>query len=96
MQATRLIVETDEQGRIMNLPRLSPRTRMEVIFLDLDEPVAGVRREPPSAITGQGVRPGEVIAPPAEWVPPRPRQLGDFQAPVEDWRILANESDAVR
>ncbi len=28
-------------------------------------------------------------APP--WVPPPPRALGTFQAPEEDWRLLANE-----
>ncbi|WP_295585988.1 antitoxin [uncultured Lamprocystis sp.] len=29
-----------------------------------------------------------------EWHPPPPRSLGHFQAPVEDWRLLANEPDA--
>jgi hypothetical protein len=31
-----------------------------------------------------------------EWHPPPPRSLGHFQAPVEDWRLLANEPDAPR
>ncbi len=26
-----------------------------------------------------------------EWSPPRPRRMGEFLAPVEDWRDLANE-----
>lgn len=26
-----------------------------------------------------------------EWAQPQPRSLGSFQAPVEDWRLLANE-----
>ena len=26
-----------------------------------------------------------------EWSPPAPRRLGTFLAPVEDWRLLANE-----
>jgi hypothetical protein len=26
-----------------------------------------------------------------QWRPPEPRSLGDFQAPVEDWRLLAND-----
>ena len=30
-------------------------------------------------------RPGE------DWTPPAPRRLGSFLAPVEDWRLLANE-----
>jgi len=29
-----------------------------------------------------------------QWHPPPPRSLGHFQAPVEDWRLLANEPDA--
>lgn len=27
----------------------------------------------------------------APWTPPSPRRLGAFLAPVEDWRLLANE-----
>ena len=26
-----------------------------------------------------------------EWTPPHPRSLGTFQAPVEDWRLMAND-----
>jgi len=28
---------------------------------------------------------------PGDWAPPAPRRLGSFLAPVEDWRMLANE-----
>ena len=41
MQATRLIVETNEHGQIVNLPPLFPGVRMEAIFLVLDEPPSG-------------------------------------------------------
>jgi hypothetical protein len=91
MQAMRLIVETDEHGQILNLPRLSPRVRLEAIFLELEESGAGGRYDPLSAIPDRGRRTGEVGAPPTDWEPPSPCRLGEFQAPVDDWRILANE-----
>jgi hypothetical protein len=28
-----------------------------------------------------------------QWKPPRPRNLGKFKVPVEDWRLLVNESE---
>jgi hypothetical protein len=96
MQAMRLIVETDEHGQILNLPRLSPRVRLEAIFLELDELGAGGRYDPLSTIPGQGRLTGDVEASPADWAPPSPCRLGEFQAPVDDWRILANEPDRPR
>ena len=30
--------------------------------------------------------------PPSDWQFPQGRRLGAFQAPVEDWRLLANEA----
>ena len=32
--------------------------------------------------------------PPSDWQFPQGRRLGAFQAPVEDWRLLANEAAA--
>ena len=32
----------------------------------------------------------------AEWSPPTPCQLGEFQSPVEDWRELANTAPQSR
>jgi len=91
MQATRLIVETNEHGQIVYLPPLSPGVRMDAIFLVLDEPPASRRREPPPEIAGKGHILGDIISPPSDWAAPRPRSLGDFQAPADDWRLLANE-----
>jgi len=90
MQATRLIVETNEHGQIVYLPPLAPGVRMEAIFLVLDEPPASLRRQPPPDIAGKGRILGDIISPVSDWTPPQPRPLGDFQAPVEDWRLLAN------
>ncbi len=91
MQATRLIVETNEHGQIVYLPPLSPNVRMEAIFLVLDEPPASRRRQPPPEIAGKGRILGDIISPVGDWTPPEPRSLGSFQVPVDDWRLLANE-----
>ena len=32
-----------------------------------------------------------VQGPSQDWTPPPPRSLGSFQAPDEDWRLLAND-----
>ena len=90
MQATRLIVETDEHGQIVNLPPLPPNVRMESIFLVLDEPPASPRREPPPDIAGKGRILGDIVSPASDWTPPQPRPLGSFQAPVDEWRSLAD------
>ena len=70
MQATRLIVETNENGQIVNMPPLSPSVRMEAIFLVLDEPPAYPRRQPPPDIAGKGRILGDIISPasdPDDW-----------------------------
>jgi len=63
---------------------------MEAVFLVLDEPPASPRRQPPPEIAGKGLILGDIISPLSDWTPPRPRPLGDFQAPVDDWRLFAN------
>jgi hypothetical protein len=63
MQATRVIVETNEHGQIVNLPPLSPSVRMEAIFLVLDEPPVSPQRQPPPDIAGKGRILGDIISP---------------------------------
>ncbi|WP_295577915.1 hypothetical protein [uncultured Lamprocystis sp.] len=70
MQATRLIVETNEHGQIIYLPPLSPGVRMEAIFFVLDEPPVSRQRQPPPDIAGKGRILGDIIAPvsdPDDW-----------------------------
>jgi hypothetical protein len=70
MQAIRVIVETNEKGQIVELPTLSPSTRLEAIFLVLEEQPAPTHRQPPADIAGQGQILGDVVAPacyPADW-----------------------------
>ena len=70
MQATRLIVETNEHGQIVNLPPLSPSVRMEAIFLVLDERLPSPQREPPPDIAGKSRILGDIISPvsdPDDW-----------------------------
>lgn len=70
MQATRVIVETDERGQIIDPPPLAPSVRMEAIFLVLEDlPVTSERRPPPD-IAGQGQILGDIVAPgsdPEDW-----------------------------
>ncbi|MGK3962281.1 hypothetical protein WMF38_55395 [Sorangium sp. So ce118] len=64
MQAHRAVLETDEQGRLKDMPVLPPRTRVEAIFLVLEEPPpspTAVRR-PPAALSGLQIL-GDVVTP---------------------------------
>jgi hypothetical protein len=53
MQAERLMLETDEQGNLIGLPKLPPSSRLEAIFLVLDgEPPRPSSRTPPARLKG--------------------------------------------
>lgn len=70
MHATRLIVETNEHGQIVNLPPLSPGVRLEAIFLVLDEVPPQPSRQPPPDIAGKGRILGDIVSPvsdPGDW-----------------------------
>ena len=64
MQAHRALLETDEQGRLRDVPVLPPRTRVEAIFLVLEEPEASptAMRRPPAELAGLQIL-GDVTAP---------------------------------
>lgn len=75
MQAEKIILETDQYGRLTQQPQLPPNVRMEAIFLLLEDIGKGIRtiRKPSSRIMGGG------------------RIIGDIMAPVvppEDWEVL--------
>ena len=74
MQTKRIILETDQHGRLLHQPQLPPNIRMEAIFLlPEDRKKAKKRRKPSSAISGKGRIIGDIISP---------------AVPSEDWDIL--------
>jgi len=52
MQAEKLILETDEHGELIDVPRLPPRTRFEAILLVLDRASQPRTRQPPPELRG--------------------------------------------
>ena len=75
MYAEKMLLETDPQGRLKTLPTLPPNSRVEAIFLVLDEPVSPLpaKRYPAPGIAGKGKTLGDLIAP---------------IVPEEDWECL--------
>lgn len=63
MFAERIITETDQSGRIKNMPLLPPNKRFEIILLDLNEttPGNGKKRVPHSEIKGKMQIFGDII-----------------------------------
>ncbi len=63
MQAHRVLIETDEHGRPKDLPALPPHTKVEAIFLVLEEgaKTLGERRPPPS-LAGLKIT-GDIVSP---------------------------------
>jgi hypothetical protein len=62
MEAHRVLLETDDKGRLGGVPTLPPHAKVEAIFLVLDpEKAAGIRTPPPELaklqITGDVVGP---------------------------------------
>ncbi len=67
MQATRLYLTTDDDGRIQGLPPLPPNAHLEAILLVIDAPPgAPARRKPSPRIAGLGAAHDDLIAPAAE------------------------------
>lgn len=63
MFAERLILETDPQGNLMQVPKLPPNARLEAIFLLLDECVPETRRRVSPVIAGRGKIHGDIVSP---------------------------------
>lgn len=63
MQAHRVMIETDDQGRLMNVPALPPHAKVEAIFLVLDEAtVPPADRRPPASLARLEIV-GDIVAP---------------------------------
>lgn len=74
MQAERVIIETDPEGRPKSLPKLPANSTVEAIFIVLDTTSPPLpRRQPPPAIAGKGKILGDIVGP---------------VAPSEDWDAL--------
>jgi hypothetical protein len=64
MQATRLLLTTDNDGRIQEIPPLPPNARLEAIFLVVEQgQPAPAKRRPSPRIAGLGAIHGDLIAP---------------------------------
>jgi hypothetical protein len=67
MQATKLILTTDEHGQIEKPPHLPPNARLEAIFLVLEQNRNEKRnRQPSPKIAGLGSINADIMAPAAD------------------------------
>ena len=75
MQAEKILIETDQYGRLLQQPQLPPNARMEAIFLFLEDIRKGSKtaRKPSTKIKGKGKIVGNIMAP---------------VVPPEDWEAL--------
>ena len=62
MQAHRVLLETDEKGRLGAVPPLPPHAKVEAIFLVLDPERAAGARTPPPELSALQIK-GDVVAP---------------------------------
>lgn len=63
MQAHRVLIETDEQGRPKYLPTLPPHAKLEAIFLVLEEGAPPrTQRRPPPSLSGMKIV-GDIVGP---------------------------------
>lgn len=64
MRAERVLLETDDQGNLIGTPQLPPNTRLEVIFLVLEEqPKSPTTRRPHPTIAGKAQTLGDLVTP---------------------------------
>jgi hypothetical protein len=75
IQAETILLETDQNGRLLQLPQLPPNVHIEAIFLLLEDKAKSSKttRKPSKNIMGKG------------------KIIGDLKAPVvppDDWKAL--------
>jgi hypothetical protein len=66
MHAEKVILETNQQGQIINLPKLPPNAQLEAIFLVLNQSPKKQKRVPSAKIAGKGKITGDIISPVVE------------------------------
>lgn len=72
MQAEKILLETDQNGHLLQQPQLPPNSRIEAIFLFLEDKAKGRKtiRKPSKKIGGKGKIIGDIMAPvvpPEDW-----------------------------
>ncbi len=71
MHAEKIILETDQQGNLLHIPKLPPNAQLEAIFLVLNQlPPPPKIRKPSALIAGKGKIVGDIVAsaaPESEW-----------------------------
>jgi len=73
MQARKMILETDQYGRLAYQPSFPPNIRMEAIFLIMGKTKEEYRRKPSSIIATKGKILGDILS---------------SVTPHEDWDVL--------
>ena len=75
MQAEKILLETDQNGRLLHQPQLPPNSRLEAIFLVIEDVGKGSKkiRRPSPKIMGKGKIVGDIMSP---------------VVPFEDWEAL--------
>ena len=63
MHAEKVILETNQDGQIISLPKLPPNAQLEAIFLVLNQTSKKQRRVPSARIAGKGKIMGDIISP---------------------------------
>jgi len=67
MQATKVLLTTDNDGRLREIPPLPPNARLEAIFLVIEGGCQGTaKRRPSPRIAGLGAIHGDLIDPVVE------------------------------
>ena len=74
MKAEKVVLETDQYGRLLQQPHLPPNIRIETIFLiPNDEKKDKKRRKPSAKIMGKGKITGDIMSP---------------VIPLKEWEVL--------
>jgi hypothetical protein len=71
VQAHRVLLETDGDGRLNAVPPLPPHAKVEAIFLVLEPGLVAGTRTPPPELAGLRIE-GDIVAP---------------AVPLEDWNL---------
>lgn len=66
MHAEKVILETNQDGQIIGLPKLPPNAQLEAIFLVLNQIPKKQKRVPSAKIAGKGKIMGDIISPVVE------------------------------
>ena len=74
MHAEKVILETNQQGQIISLPKLPPNAQLEAIFLVLNQDSEKHRKGPSKKIAGKGKIMGDIMSPVVD---------------AEDWEVLS-------